>query len=364
MDQDQDLADALNKRLAEKYGSAEQEPETAEQKEVEQEAPEQPKGLRAAFLSKGLDVADDLDEEQIAEQVAERLQRSEEQARELEALRQQVEELRAFQATQKPTEEPKKEEPKTVSTEHAEAIHKWQKVEVPEELHQYVDYKDGKYQPKANFGAHGVDAAKKLNDAARERSRRADLLTNDLDAALQESGVLSAIDSKIQQTIELQLKAFDERLKDDLTRKEREAIERQQRELEEASAKAFMDERKAEFFKLNAKGEVVRDALNPGQVVLTEAGKRVRQIAEEIMREEGIEDNNKALRLACKMYDREKVVKQVEPKKTEEDKKRAFIDKGRVSSSQRQAVAERDDDIPVTAGRVRLRDIVAASQEV
>lgn len=350
-----DLSAQLAERLKEKFPTQETPTETPAP-EAEQEV-QQHKGLKAALLAQGVDVEEDLDDEAVAVQAAERIKQSIEKDRELDLLRQQLAELQQAQnvSKEKPAEP---EAPKKEEKAAEEALSRWQKVDIDEELYNLVEQKDGRWVGKASLGIVGVEAAKKLNETIKERNRRADILTNDPFAALNEAGVIPAIRSEMTKFFDDRLKNLETQLEEKQTRAKREELEAQRKATEEAAAQSFMNDRRAEFFKVNESGAVLIDPTTKA-AALTPAGKRVREITEEIMRDEQIEDPNKALRLACKIYDKEKAVKPAEPVK--EDKKQAFLEKGRVQGGQRWNVATQDDDTPVTPGRLRLRDIVAAS---
>ena len=88
----------------------------------------------------------------------------------------------------KPAEEVKQDEVKPAA-EAKEALKRWQRVEVDEQLYNLVEQKDGVYVGKPTLGMAGIEAAKAINQAMKERSRRADILTNDPLAALDEAGV-------------------------------------------------------------------------------------------------------------------------------------------------------------------------------
>lgn len=352
----EDLTATLLERMAKRY-PIEQNKETESTTEAVENEKDSPVDVKSALVSRGLDVSA-LSEDEVAEQVAERIRRADEAERELQALRQKLqEETEAKQALlQQVQTKPVTKTEEKQAQDVAEAVRKWQKVEVDPELYRLVEEKDGRFVAKESLGLVGIEAAKELNKALEERKRRAELITNDLAAALEDCGYTPSLKAEIQKTIADSISSFQKDWEAKVTQQSQEAIARQEQEKSEKSFSEFMDSRKSEFFKLNDKGDFVYGLDN--NPVLTEAGKNAKKIAMEIMESEAIQFPA-ALRMACRVLDAQKVAT---PQVQQEDKKRSFIDKGR-GGVQQGASAQVTENPSQYAKKGSLRELVLANMQ-
>ncbi len=326
-----DYTEELTKRLLSNYGGGDEvEEEVADETESQEtshseptgETKDAPAGIKDVLASEGFDLSE-LDDEDVAKQIAAKLKENSELERKLKeaeeaALRMQLELQKKQEEAQKPKEEAKPETPK-------EALRRWQKVEYDAELENLVerDPRTGMFRGKEKFLDLGHRAAEKLNAAAREQKRRAELMLSDPVAALEEAGY----DDKIQSLIESKLTSWKsewEKTQEDRAKAEAAKYEeyRQKKEFDD-----FYAAHEKELFKTDANGKLVLGL--DSKPIPTEFGKMVDKEIEEL-RQEGITDFKVAVKLAYKTAS--KIRESVKtPEKT--DKKQEFLAKGRSTSS-------------------------------
>jgi hypothetical protein len=349
MPSETDISEELAKRMLQQYGDDPTEDAVDDTEVVDKEVSEAvtesppPASIKDVFAKEGFEVGE-LDEETLAKQVIEQLK----SRQELESRAREAEEALArikLEAQQKaaPAEQEKKETP-------TEALKRWAKVSFDPDHEAATEYDptSGMYKGKSKFGHFGTVAAEELNKVMREKKRRADILVSDPVKAMEEAGLLDEIYKKIEERV-TGVKAS---IEESIAKQRADEASKSAAQAKEADAIKFQEEHKAELFKLDQSGNPLRD-ITGKSLVLTPLGEYVREIASEM--QAGGADNQTAIKTAYKLA--KKAFTQT-PAQPPEDKKKAFLDKGRKSNVQqttlRASVAQaHQDDAPR-----RFRDLV------
>lgn len=134
---------------------------------------------------------------------------------------------------------------------------------------------------KAKYTAWGAEAARQLNDYYRQQTERARRLTSDPLTVVREAGLddyLAGLKTELKAEIEAAKKAASEEFQRSSTQT------RVTGELDQ-----FFETHKAEYFKLDSKGNVLKDPMS-GRYATTQKGDSYIAAAEEARRDFGIED--------------------------------------------------------------------------
>jgi len=312
--------ESVESEAAEEVSSPASEPIKAASK------PEQkPVNIKSVLESKGYEVGD-LDEVKLGEHIAELLAQSEKQKKieqELAETRAALERYRtdAQLLASKQTEQPQQPTGE-LSKKQETQLRKWAKINLDQDDTVLCDYDSrlGRYVGKPKFGVAGDTAASRLNQAMLEASRRQQLIVNDLDAALDESGVKDAM----LNTFRSELEGFKKSLFEDIDSLRYKTAQQQIQERYASEVQDFYSKHASEILVVDANGVPKKDLT--GREVVTPFGQVFQQEVKELM-SDGLTDQLQIARLAYR--NAKKLVPDKKPEEVAKDKKKTFVQKTR-----------------------------------
>lgn len=279
---------------------------------------EKPAGVLRQKLSSIYDLDEDVEEEELADALLERLQQLEKSHKEAEA--RAAEAAAKLAERQQEAEKAKVEIPKPQEQEQTKKIRKLAPLKAPDpDLQNLVEYDNElkQFVGKDKFGSAGAAAAKELNDYKKQRDQRFEMWVNEDPTQL----ILDEAREEIERIAEARAQAILDKIKAE----QQTATQATEAEKSQAEFAGFMETVKEKLYKLGPDGQPKKNPIT-GEIVTTVAGAEFIREFNELAE---MNPNVSPAALAKKAYSTVErltaVQPKTDPKQETADKKKRFL---------------------------------------